>query len=249
MNALQLKHPRGWFAAGGEWRQALHRLSDGAFKLFVFVSLEAERASGRLAFRQAQLARTLGKSRRSIGTYLRELEDQGVCRRFSAPNQHADGILEVSEAYWPYLRPHAGADADPQERSYLEAVRRYLRDQPCVRFALTAANLRLAQQWFHHELPLLLVEQAILTGCGRKYVSWLNGQLGEPIGSLHYFTPILQELASLPLPPQYCAFNRLQVERFQQRWLRTQSPPAALNRTGACANFAQALTPKTTETR
>ncbi len=250
MSTLQLKHSNGWFAAGSEWRLALDRLSDGAFKLFVWVSLQAERNSGRLSFRQAELARALGKSRRSIGTYLEELERSGVCRRSSAPNQHTDGILEVSEEYWPYQRhsdPAAGES--PQERQYLEAIRTTLLDQPCIRFALGAAERRLARQWFRQTTPITLVQQAILIGCGRKYVSWLNGQASAPIGSLHYFTDILQEIAQVGVSPEYCAFNRLQVQRLKQRWVQTQGTNPAPDRERACAKFAPAEPAKTKETR
>ena len=40
---LTLKHPTGFFAAGGEMREALGLLSDGAFKVFVYVCLHADR--------------------------------------------------------------------------------------------------------------------------------------------------------------------------------------------------------------
>ena len=48
---LTLNHHTGWFATGREMQQALTLLSDGAFKLYVYVCLHAERSSGRLKFR------------------------------------------------------------------------------------------------------------------------------------------------------------------------------------------------------
>jgi hypothetical protein len=38
---LVLKNPRGWFAAGAEVQKAMTLLSDGAFKLFVYLCLKA----------------------------------------------------------------------------------------------------------------------------------------------------------------------------------------------------------------
>lgn len=249
MSYPQLKNSNGWFAAGKEWHRALQELSDGAFKLFVWICLQAERATGRLAFRQGELARALGKSRRSIGSYLQELERKGVCRRFSAPNQYVDGILQVGERYWPYQSSTKEfSEKGREERKYLEAIRRLLLDHPCIRFALSAADRQLARQWFQQAIPLAQVEQAILLGCGRKYVSWLNGQPSEPIGSLHYFTPILEEIAKMELPANYGAFNRLQVDTLKNRWLKTQ-PSASSKTASACENFAQAKAPKTGETR
>ena len=98
---LKIKGHTGWFAAAANWQAALQELSDGAFKLFVHISLDAERSTGRLLFRQQDLARALRKSRRSIGTYLQELEQRQVCRVRRSPNQHAPGVLEIAEQYWP----------------------------------------------------------------------------------------------------------------------------------------------------
>jgi hypothetical protein len=41
-----LKQPSGWFAAGAAFRQALTLLSDGAFKLFAYLCLQAKRQTG-----------------------------------------------------------------------------------------------------------------------------------------------------------------------------------------------------------
>ncbi len=92
----------------------------------------------------------------------------------------------------------------------------------CVSCQYSAADRQLATQWFQQEVPLDDIDQAILLGCGRKYVSWLNGGQGQPIGSLHYFTPVLEEVAASPLSDAYRAFNRWQVWRLEQRWFRTQ---------------------------
>jgi hypothetical protein len=64
---LLLKNPKGWFASGAEIEKALTLLSDGAFKLFVYLCLHASRQTGSLNLPQAKLASQLGKSRRRIG--------------------------------------------------------------------------------------------------------------------------------------------------------------------------------------
>jgi hypothetical protein len=80
-----------------------------------------------------------------------------------------------------------------------------------------------------------MVDQAILLGCGRKYLSWLNGHNAQPIGSLYYFDPILQEILSQKLSPDYCNFNRQQVNRLERRWLKSING----NPQSGCENFAQ----------
>ena len=52
MSRLKIKGDNGWFAAAAGWQAALEKLSDGAFKLFVHISLGAERSTGRFLFRQ-----------------------------------------------------------------------------------------------------------------------------------------------------------------------------------------------------
>jgi hypothetical protein len=65
-----LKASSGWFAAGVSFLHALNILSDGAFKLFVYVSLQADRSTGAYPATQTELARALGRSRRIIGKYI-----------------------------------------------------------------------------------------------------------------------------------------------------------------------------------
>ena len=100
--ACRRKSRGGFFAAGEEFQRALEALSDGAFKVYAWACLHAERPSGRLAFERGELARSLGKSRSALGRHLRELERAGVCELESAPNQHRGSVLAVRPAYWPY---------------------------------------------------------------------------------------------------------------------------------------------------
>ena len=222
---LKIKRGEGWFAADRSWQSASHKLSDGAFKLFVYVSLGAQRSTGRFTFHQGDLGKALNKSRRSIGKYLRELVEKQLCQISLSPNQHATGILQIRDNYWPYERS-PGTDVLDSTRSaqklYVEALEQMLLTRACVSCQYSAADRQLATQWFQQEVPLDDIDQAILLGCGRKYVSWLNGGQGQPIGSLHYFTPVLEEVAASPLSDAYRAFNRWQVWRLEQRWFRTQ---------------------------
>ena len=226
MTRLRLKHPTGWFAANASFKRALVELPDGAFRLFALLCLEAERPSGRLAFHHTTLAQKLNKSRRSVGTYLKLLQEKGFCRFSSSPNQHQAGTLHISAQYWPYLTDSPQTTSS-HETTYLKAVEQFYSSRPCVRFSFSQADRSLARTWFAQSIDLSLVEQAILFGCGRKYVSWLNGRMRESIGSLAYFTPILQEVFSQDLSPTYRAFNRFQVNRLEQRWLSRPNPKSA----------------------
>ena len=247
---VRLKQASGWFAAGREWRRALGVLSDGAFKVFVHVSLEAERATRRLSFQQSALARALGKSRRSVQSYLKELEDKRICRVLSARNQHTSGTLEICPEYWPYVTEdssEAPPASDPE--SYVEAVGKMFLAEPCVRSVYSAADRRLAQAWSDAGVSLVLVEQAILVGCGRKYVSWLNGPNNEPIGSLAFFAPVVEELSAFQLKLDYQNFNRWQTEKYREKWLAATESASSSKTTGAGAKVARAKARSKTETR
>ena len=179
-----------------------------------------------MLFRQQDLARALRKSRRSIGTYLQELEQRQVCRVRRSPNQHAPGVLEIAEQYWPYQRS-LSADSLSSTRSaqtlYVEAIGEMLLERPCIRCRYSASDRRVAARWFQQGVDLEDVRQAILLGCGRKYTGWLNGAPGQPIGSLHYFSPVLQEVTTSQPSTRYWAFNRIQVLRLERRWLDTEN--------------------------
>jgi hypothetical protein len=56
---LILKRPTGRFAAGREAAQALALLSDGAFKLYMHLCLEANRHTGCVVIEPVELSRTL----------------------------------------------------------------------------------------------------------------------------------------------------------------------------------------------
>ncbi len=221
---LALKHSHGWFAAGAEMQQALLVLSDGAFKLYAYVCLHADRRTGQLPFLQAELARALNKSERSVATYLEELRRQQVCSVEPAPNQHQRGRMEVCDSFWPYHKlprsdgPHSQGHADSQGRAYVDQVRRLFLKPACVRAAFTASDEKLAQDWRRRGLSLEQVERAILLGCARRYVSWANHQTGTPITSLHYFTAVLEEVLTAPVSPTYWRYAAGALSRLESRW-------------------------------
>ena len=155
---LRLKQPTGWFAAGREVACALELLSDGTFKLFVWLCLHAERSRGALSATPAQLARALGKKETDMHLALAELERQGVC------TLRADGIIEMRDRFWPYQRQYDPAAGD-ESRRYVAEVKRLFLQRRCVQSSFTAADEKLALSLYHRGISLIHVERAILLGC------------------------------------------------------------------------------------
>lgn len=232
---LQIRLESGWFPAGEPLLEALPRLSDGAFKLFVYLCLKARRSTGCLQACHGTLAAALGKSRRSILVHLRELEEKGICLLRPAVNQHQAGCIEVRDAYWPY-RKQQRAIAD-SEQAYVRQAERLFAASPAARGCFSAADRQLAARLFGQGTALGDLEHALMLGSARKLCQWLNGLDAAPVGSLAYFLPVLEEIAQTAVSDSYWEHVRRRLCLLQQRWSAKKSAQAA------CENLAQAEAP------
>jgi hypothetical protein len=214
---LILKNPRGWFAAGAEVQKAMTLLSDGAFRLFVYLCLNARRDSGVLDGSLTQLAKNVERSPHTVRLYLREMETAGICQCRFSHNPLGRGMVEIAEPFWPYLKNPDEVAAD-ESAAFVAEIRKLLQARACVRTLLSAADEILAREWFERGVSLEHIEQAILMGCVRKYVSWRNNQTRTPIGSLRYFEPILQELKNMKMDPEYWGYLRYRLGRMENQW-------------------------------
>jgi len=213
----RLKNPTGWFAAGREVAGALRLLSDGAFKLYVYFCLRADRSTGQLRVDQKILAKALDKSRRSIITHLQELCRLKVCEFRPAMNQHIGGEIEICDSFWPYEKARREG-LGSTELDYVNRLQVLFRSRNCVVNSLTAADENLVGAWFRQNIPFEQIERAFLLGCARKYVALVNGQISGPIGSLHYFSRLVEEVARLETSPDYWRYLKQRVDRFEQQW-------------------------------
>jgi hypothetical protein len=213
-----LKHPTGWFAAGREVAAAMTLLSDGAFKLYVFLCLRADRSSARLEIDQSSVARSLAKSRRSVIAYFGELKRRGVCEVNFAGNQHSRGVVQICDSFWPYVIPASTGNTE-NANSYVMLIRMLLETRRCIRFSFAPADEKLARSLFFDRVPIESIERAILLGCTRKYVSWLNGQPSGPIASFGYFRTIVDEVAEMDTSPEYWRYIGESLDKYERAWL------------------------------
>ena len=209
----RLKQPSGSFAADAIFRKALALLSDGAFKLFAYLCLEAMRPTGRVETTHKQLMTALGKSKRSIGTYVEELQTNQVCKVVPAKNQYGRTVFEISDSYWPY-HPLDSSQPSTDPQAYVESVRECFLSFGCVLARFGEADVQIAQHFYQRAIPLTVIENAMLLGACRKYLSWLNRQSLEPIQSLRYFEPVIAQIQAQPLPPGYAAYLRMKIQQF-----------------------------------
>jgi len=214
---FSLKEPTGWFAAGDAFRKALALLSDGAFRLFAYLCLEADRRTGRFRATHKELATALRKSKRVIGTYVAELEAEGICLVKPGKNQFAGTIFEISDGYWPYHRA-ANCPESPEQKAYVESVRECFLALGCGSGKFGAADAAAASDLQRRGIPLAVIEEAMLMGACRKYTSWFEGRASEPIRSVVYFEPLIAEIQERPFPPGYSAYLRKKVRQFAEIW-------------------------------
>jgi hypothetical protein len=215
---LILKHPTGFFAAGGEMRQAMALLSDGAFKLYAYVCLNADRHTAQLRFRMAELSQAIGHGTRSLTTYLEELRSTEVCLVYRAANQHEVGRIEICDRFWPYEKQIVASMADPEQLIYVTRVRGLFLERACVAASFTAADEKLAIEWYRAGIALDQVRRAMLLGCARKYVALFNHAAGSPITSLQYFGHIIQEVGAMETNLNYWRHLAERVRKMESQW-------------------------------
>jgi hypothetical protein len=242
---LALKHPSGFFAAGAEMRQALTVLSDGAFKVFVYVCLLADRRTAQLRFRMAELAQATGHSTRSLTSYLEELCRTEVALVYRAANQHELGRVEICDQFWPYAKQSADSREDPEQALYVARVRGLFLEPACVRSVFSSADEKLAAEWYRAGVPLDQVQRAVLMGCARKYVALFNHPGSGLITSLQYFAGIVQEVANLEISLDYWRHLAARTRKMETQW-RAQANFASAG--DAPANSAGASAAETEET-
>lgn len=234
---LMLKHPAGFFAAGSEMKNALSLLSDGAFKIYVYVCLHADRRTAQLRFRMAELAHATGHSTRSLTTYLEELRTSQVSVVYRAANQHELGRIEIRDRFWPYEKQAPPPIEDPEQVLYIARVRGLFLEPACVNAVFSGADEKLAGEWYQAGVPLDQVERAILMGCARKYVALFNHNgPATPITSLQYFVGPLEEIASMEMPLNYWRYLAARVRKMESQWR-------------ARANFASATPAENKDTK
>jgi hypothetical protein len=225
---LRLKRSTGWFAAGQEMAAALPLLSDAAFKLYVFLCLNVDRHSARMAWEPMELADLLHRDRQSVTDALEELSRKKVCIR----HPDADGrivvdrlCIEICDRFWPYEKPPV-EEFGIDQNSYVQKVRQMLLHPACVHATFSGADERLAAVLYRRGITLVHLQRAIWLGCARKYVALLNGTDKVPmfVTSLNYFSGLVEEVAELSVGEDYWKHVQHKVIQLERMWRELRPP-------------------------
>ncbi len=98
---------------------------------------------------------------------------------------------------------------------YVETVLALYRKLPDTPNRHSRYDRRLALQLCQRNVPLPVIESAFLLATARRLLRDPSYQPLNPIRSLHYFLPLIQELLDQPLPPAYIQYLRLKLASLQ----------------------------------
>jgi len=100
---------------------------------------------------------------------------------------------------------HHGADT---QSHYVETVLARYRNLPDTPNRHSRYDRRLAAQLYQQQIPLSLIENAFLLATARRLLRDPSYPPLNPIRSLHYFLPLIQELRHQPTPSTYFDYLR-----------------------------------------
>jgi hypothetical protein len=221
----RLKDTAGWLAAGAGFRRALQLLSDPGFKLFAHLSLQACRMTGCVRTTADDLAIALNKSREAMEIAIDELRQKHVCSIRPARTQQPSLVtFLICDDYWPYERE---LHIEMELGEYVAAIRESFLALECTTGKFGGGDIRKAMEFERADVPLETLQDALMTGACRKFISWLDGRISAPIGSLAYFEDIILEMDDHPLPPGYREYLNMKVKQLaliwkQQLWMKQQ---------------------------
>jgi len=225
-----MKRNVGWFPAGMEVATALEMLSDAAFKLYIFLCLNADRHSGRMVWAPPEMACQLHRDCQVVEDSLRELCRQKICVRCqsAAGRFTKDRIsVEICDRFWPYEKAPVeefGVDLD----HYVQQVRQMMLKPACVRSRFSPADERLAMELYRRGVTLVHLQRAIWLGCARKFISLLNAEEYTPrlISSLYYFNTLVEEMVQTSVREDYWEHVERKLFRLEAMW-RSRAEAAA----------------------
>lgn len=223
---LGLKKATRWFAAGEGFLKAMELLSDGTFKLFVFLCLKADRRTATYHASFDQLASAIRMPRIMIERRLAELQAKRVCIIASGHKPGLDVDVRIEEEFWPYQSP-SGLSSGPHTSDYVSAIRKHFLALGCTSGRFGTVEEAQAKSLEERGIPLDVVRDAMIMGACRKFVSWLNNGYSAPISSVSYFESVIGEFLRCTPPADYREFLPVELKRLAAHWsrkLRQQRP-------------------------
>jgi len=113
---------------------------------------------------------------------------------------------------------------DLSRPSYVDAVLDLYARLPATRPKPTRQDRRLAASLYERHVPFSVVRTALLLAVARRTLRPKDAAPLPPIGCLHYFVPVLDEVLATPLEPGYADYLMTKLQPF----LKNTSDPQTL---------------------
>lgn len=107
---------------------------------------------------------------------------------------------------------------------YVRQVLAAYRQTPTTSGRPTPQDRLLAAQFYRRGIPLAAVQNALTLGAARRLYRDLHAPPLQPVRSLRYFEPIIQEVLDLQVNPQYFHYLRHRIadfDREKQRFIQS----------------------------
>ena len=103
-----------------------------------------------------------------------------------------------------------------RQREYVQAVLDLYVTLPATRHAAGRQDRRLAATLYERGSPLGLVRAALLLAAARRTLRGNDAPPLPPVGCLHYFLPVIDELRRSPPDPGYVEYLHSKLEPFMK---------------------------------
>lgn len=105
------------------------------------------------------------------------------------------------------------ADDSIDEREYICRVLDAYRKTPGTMETVRPPDRLVASQLYRRGVPLMAIENAFLLAAARRLIRPAGSAPLGAIRSLAYFLPVIEEVLSLRVHPDYFGYLRLKIER------------------------------------
>ena len=103
-----------------------------------------------------------------------------------------------------------------QDRSqYVSAVLEAYRNNPDTLGHVRTSDRKLARHFFDDRVPLKVVRAALALAALRRACRGDGADPHEPIRSLHYFKPVIDEVSKLPADSAYFTYIEIKMRDYQ----------------------------------
>ena len=105
---------------------------------------------------------------------------------------------------------------EEQPRTQEEYVRRVLaayRSTPGTTGTIRRPDRSLAAQLYERGVPLIVIENALVLAAARRLIRRVESPPLNTIRSLAYFLPVIEEVTSLRVSPDYVQYLRRKIAR------------------------------------